>query len=132
MPEYPRQIDSVRLGALAERISAELELLLGLSIELQDAMSGCAVRPGPEAKTLVALQGIDRITQGLCDLARLTREIGLRTPGGVYLDRQPLDAGLRLRELSLRLLPPEDPLLPAAANSPAALLVRDPGDVMLF
>ncbi len=131
MSNDPRPADSVRLDALAERISAELGLLLNLSLQLQDAMSCCTSPRCHEAKILGALQGIDRISQGLCDLARLTAEIGLLTPDSVRLERQPLDARLRLRDLALRLQLHDAPSLVCTSGGPPDL-AREPGDILFF
>lgn len=131
MSDHLRDCDEISLGALAERISIELDVLLELSLALQDAMSCCATLARHKVKTLSALQGVDRISQSLCDLARLTGEIGMRTPDSVLLDRRSLDASLRLRDLSVRLLAQEDHTMRATKNN-RSRTTRDPGDVLLF
>lgn len=131
MSDDPHIADHVHLDALAQRISAELQRLLHLSLDLQDAMSRFAGLRDHDPKTLGALQGIDRISQDLCDLARLTKEIGLRTPNSILLERQPLDARLRLRDLSLRL----QLQCTASPNCPTdgpMDLVREAGDALFF
>lgn len=131
MSDEQHPADRVRLGALAERISTELKLLLYLSLQLQDAMSRSTSLGSHEVSTLGALQGIDRISQGLCDLARLTQEIGLRTPDSILLERQPLDARLRLRDLSLRLQLHDAPSVGCMLGSPPDN-EREPGEFLLF
>lgn len=131
MSDAPHSADQVRLHALAERISAELNRLLHLSLDLQDAMSRCTSLRNCDRYTLGALQGIDRISQDLCDLARLTEEIGLRTPNSIFLDRRPLDARLRLRDLSLRLQLHFAQSPDCTPGNPADL-EREPGDALFF
>lgn len=131
MSDDPRPVDSVHLDALAERISVELRLLLMISLQLQDAMSCCVSLHNHEAETLGALQGIDRISQALSDLARLTEEIGRRTPDSILLERQPLDARLRLRDLSVRLHLHDAPSLACTLGSTSEP-ERAPGDVLFF
>jgi hypothetical protein len=131
MSDDPHIADHVRLDALAERISAELKRLLYLSLDLQDAMSRCTSLRNHDLKALGALQGIDRISQDLCDLARLTEEIGLRTPNSILLERQPLDARLRLRDLSLRLQLHYTPSPDCTPGNPPDL-EREPGDALFF
>lgn len=131
MSDEQHPADRVRLDALAERISTELKLLLYLSLQLQDAMSRCTSLGSHEVSTLGTLQGIDRISQGLCDLARLTQEIGLRTPASILLERQPLDARLRLRDLSLRLQLHDAPSVGCTLGNPPDN-EREPGEFLLF
>lgn len=131
MSDERHNANHVHLDALAQRISAELKRLLHLSLDLQDALSRFASLRDHDPKSLGALQGVDRISQDLCDLARLTKEIGLRTPNSILLERQPLDARLRLRDLSHRLQLHDTASLDCTADGPLDL-VREPGEALFF
>lgn len=127
MTQPVRQAELVPLDNLATRISHELEKLLSLSLAVQDAMSLRHSLHPENQDVLTGLQGIDRITQGLCDLARLMEEIGVRAPEDVFLERVPLDRRLTLRDLSSRLLPEQ-----VRDRSAHSELASASGEVMLF
>jgi hypothetical protein len=96
--------DAVKLDMLVSRIGAELSQLQALSLSVQDALSHCVLGLSSASDSLQSLQGIDRITQALGDLARIMNHIGQTVPAGVVLARQPLASQVGLRDLSLRVL----------------------------
>lgn len=124
----------VRLDALANRIGAELAELLRMSLSVQDAIAHERAGLGEAAGTVAGLQAIDRITQGLSDLARLMSEVGYRVPDSVVINRQVLDERLILRDLAHRVLPSACGTNCAFANATSHALSNrtEPGDVLLF
>lgn len=124
----------VRLDALANRIGVELTELLRLSLSVQDAMAQERAGQGEVAQTVAGLQAIDRISQGLSDLARLMNEVGYRVPDRVLINRQVLDQRLTLRDLANRVLPRGCGTACVLAREPqfAPHDDVDPGDVLLF
>ncbi len=121
-PEYP---DQLALTDLAFRIGAELDFLMHLSLTVQSALSHCICTHPADAETLKGLQGIDRITQGLADVARLMADIGDTAPGGVFLGRHALERRLQLRDLCQRIFLPD-----AAVGQPDGRVSA--GEVTLF
>ena len=117
--------DQLALTDLATRIGGELDFLVHLSLTVQAALSHCTCTHPVDAETLKGLQGIDRITQGLADMARLMADIGETAPQGVYLARHALERRVQLRDLCQRIFVPE-----ATASRPEARTV--PGEVLLF
>lgn len=114
--------DDLALDILARRVADELALLSSLSLALQEALSHCPFATHPDAATLVGLQGIDRISQGIDDLRRLMDALPDHLPDAITVAPRTLLAPLRLRDLADRL---------GAANRPAA--PRNPGgDICWF
>lgn len=93
------------LDALAGRISTELASLAGLSCEVQRALSLCQFADHTAPEAIRGLQGLDRITQALDDLARLMAALSHEVPPTVELRAHPLFAQLRLHELICNLNP---------------------------
>lgn len=89
--------------ALALAVGRELDSLAALSAEVQLALSLCHFAEHTDASAIRGLQGIDRITQSLEDLARLMQALSAELPKAHSLAPTPLLATLRLRELRLRL-----------------------------
>lgn len=105
---------------LTRSIGRELESLAALSAEVQLALSLCHFAEHTDVSAIRGLQGIDRITQSLEDLARLMQVLAGELPKGRRLAAAPLLANLRLRELRQRLSTEE------RAQAPAAT----PGDIL--
>ena len=119
-PESPCP-DQLALADLAIRIGSELDFLMQLSLTVQAALSHCTCAHPADTETLKGLQGIDRITQSLADMARLMADVGGAAPEGVYLARPALERRLQLRDLCQRIFLPD-------ASAPRS----DFGEVLLF
>lgn len=116
------------LALLATRIAQELGHLGALSEQVQTALSRCSLCPIEDRETLSGLQGIDRISQGLTDLARLMDALGTQICTDLPLPQTGLASRVTLNELSLRLFQDgETP--PAAAHPP---FHAGAGDVHFF
>lgn len=116
------------LALLATRIADELGHLGTLSEQVQAALSQCGLCLVNDRDTLRGLQGIDRISQGLTDLARLMEALGAQICADLPLPPTSLAGKVTLRELSLRLFQ-EGEALPAAVPPP---LHAGAGNVHLF
>lgn len=93
----------IALGVLCDRVGEELLHLAALSAVVQQALSLFHFAEHTDAAAIRGLQGIDRITQSLDDLARLVRALAEQVPADQRLQIGPLLAGLRLHELQTRL-----------------------------
>lgn len=94
---------SVSPETLTREIGRELDSLAILSAEVQLALSLCHFAEHTDVSAIRGLQGIDRITQTLEDLARLMQALAADLPKGRDLAAAPLMATLHLRDLRLRL-----------------------------
>ena len=121
----PPPADSLALAELTQRIGSELDYLRRLSLTVQAALSQCTGAHPSDAETLKGLQGIDRITQGLADIARLMTDISNAAPQGIYLTRHSLKHRLQLRGLCQRIFVADPKLYQPEASSGS-------GDVLLF
>jgi division protein CdvB (Snf7/Vps24/ESCRT-III family) len=98
------------LHQLAARIGEELDTMGQLSLSVQHAMSRCTGTMGRDPQVMNALQGIDRISQSLAELARLMQYVSKTTPQGISVPSAALQENLALRDMTKRLLakaPPE-------------------------
>lgn len=115
----------VALADLARRIAAELDHLAALSQSVQNAVSHCACTHRAAPQTLMDLQGIDKITQGITDLAQLMTNMGVAAPASTMLASTTLSQQMLLHGLIGRLLQPE----PGAIRNRGA---SAPGEVVFF
>ncbi|MGB7269863.1 MAG: hypothetical protein WBC90_10115 [Albidovulum sp.] len=99
------------LHQLAARIGEELDAMGQLSLSVQHAMSQCTGTMGRDPEVMNALQGIDRISQSLAELARLMQYVSQTTPQGISLPSAALQENLALRDMTKRLLAkaPQEP-----------------------
>ncbi|MBW6506995.1 MAG: hypothetical protein K0B00_09620 [Rhodobacteraceae bacterium] len=93
----------IALGTLTARVAQELQSLATLSAKLQLALSLCSFAGHTDAEAIRGLQGIDRVTQSLEDLARLVHALALRLPENLSAPAAPLLASLQLHELLARI-----------------------------
>ena len=121
----PSPADTLTLADLTQRIGSELDCLMQVSLKVQAALSHCTCAHPSDSETLKSLQGIDRITQGLADVARLMTNISDAAPQGIYLPRHSLKHRLQLRSLCQRIFPADPKLFLPEPSS-------DSGDVLLF
>lgn len=111
------------LDALSLRVAEELDTLAALSAEVQRALSKCHFADHTDPSAIRGLQGIDRITQSLEDIARLMAAVAREVPAGVGLPAAPILSRVRLHELVHNLDPDAGPV-----HRPGA----DGGDVTWF
>ena len=121
----PPQADTLALAELTQRIGSELDCLMRLSLTVQAALSRCTCTHPRDSETLKSLQGIDRITQGLADIARLMTDISDAAPEGIHLARHSLERRLQLRGLCQRIFVSDTRLVQPEASSSS-------GEVLLF
>jgi len=107
---------SVSPETLTREIGRELDSLALLSAEVQLALSLCQFAEHTDVSAIRGLQGIDRITQTLEDLARLMQALAADLPKDRDLAAAPLMATLQLRELRLRLSSQGQPHTPTAVS----------------
>lgn len=120
------------LATLACRIADELCHLGALSEQVQTALSRCGLCAVNDREALIGLQGIDRINQGLTDLARLMDAVGAQLDAQIgteaRLKTAMLESRVTLHELALRLFHDgQRPRHICQAVDPAAT-----GEVQLF
>lgn len=96
----------VALGDLAGRIGGELDHLTCLALQVQTALSGTPPLLAWAHADQARLQGIDRITQSLTDLARLMTVIAAHVPADIRLPVEPLLSSVILNDLSHQLFSP--------------------------
>lgn len=121
------------LALLAARIADELGHLGALSDEVQIALSACGLGTITDRQAATGLQGIDRISQGLTDLARLMAafgaELAARDGGSeAHLPTAGLAGRVTLYALAQRLF--HDGLVPPSVDCPGGAAVV--GEVLLF
>lgn len=120
------------LALLAARIADELGHLGMLSDQVQTALSACGLGTITDRQAAIGLQGIDRISQGLTDLARLMAavgtELGAQTGPEARLPTAALSSCVTLHALAERLF--HDGLPPPPVNCPNGGATV--GDVLLF
>lgn len=121
----PLPADTLTLADLTQRIGSELDCLMQLSLTVQAALSHCTGAHPSDSETLKGLQGIDRITQGLADIARLMTDISDAAPQGIYFMRHSLKHRLQIRSLCQRIFLADPRLFLPEASSGS-------GDVLLF
>jgi len=122
--------DRVPFAVVARRIAAELSDLLRLSLDVQHALSHCTCVHPADIETQRWLQGIDRISQSLADLATLMSGFALSAPPSAAVERSTVEACLRLRELAGKLAPTDAGIRPGEAHMSGDQ--GPPGEVHLF
>ena len=111
----PAQRD-LKLDALSLRVAEELDTLAALSAEVQGALSKCHFADHTDPSAIRGLQGIDRITQSLEDIARLMAAVAQEVPAGIGLPAAPIMSRVRLHELVHNLDPAAGPVHRAGAD----------------
>ncbi|WP_415183592.1 hypothetical protein [Phaeovulum sp.] len=87
------------LDVLVERIAKELNVLARHLTYVQTVLAQCQLPNETEPEVIEGLQGIDRVTQSLEDLARLMDCISNQLPVGIKADPAQIFTTLRLRDL---------------------------------
>lgn len=111
----PAQRD-LKLDALSLRVAEELDTLAALSAEVQRALSKCHFADHTDPSAIRGLQGIDRITQSLEDIARLMAAVAREVPEGIDLPAARILSRVRLHELVHNLDPEAGPVHRAGAD----------------
>lgn len=96
----------IALSTLLCRIAKELEVLSDLADTAQLALSHCIFLHPPETTISAGLQGMDRISQELEDLHRLTKWLERRVPDDQHVEASALRTEILLRDLADRLTAP--------------------------
>ena len=122
---HRHDVPEIALGALTARVAQELVCLASLSAEVQLALSLCSFAKHTDAEAIRGLQGIDRITQSLDDLARLVHALASQVPEDLSAPSGPLLSHLRLHELLARIDPASSKPSTPAPNMEA-------GDILWF
>ena len=104
------------LDALALRVAEELDTLAALSADVQRALSMCHFADHTDPSAIRGLQGIDRITQSLEDIARLMATVAQEVPAGIGLQATAVLSRVRLHELAHNLDPDAGPVHRSGAD----------------
>ena len=93
----------IAVAQLTSRVAGELSQLVGLALELQNALSVAGIAQSMPVEASTGLQAIDRITQNLGDLSRLLAALGGQLAPSTTIAAPPLADELILRDLAHRL-----------------------------
>lgn len=108
------------IRALARELLAARETALDLQLTLAELVAGL---DGTRPDALFRLQGLDRLTQALGDLAAFTDAVADAVPRSCRIDAAAAASGLHLRDVAARL---------GAAGTPCVAVAPDPEDDFLL
>lgn len=119
-----RLAETLPLGVVLARAGTVLSDLAGVALSVQGAITDSLPGHGVTRQAIIGLQGIDRITQVVADIARLLEDAAGMIPEGLEVDPVLVLHRVSLAELSQRI-----------GDDPAATQGRGRraiGDVTLF
>lgn len=115
--------NAIAVSDLVARMGHELESLCQLSLRVQGALSQIDLKDHCPAESIRDLQGIDRISQVLGDLAGLAVTLSKTVPDTLQAEEADIFAPLKLSEL-VQSLDPHSPIVRRAQG--------EEGDIQWF